>query len=392
MTETWRSMHPGTRALVAFVALVIGLNLVTAGVTVVTGGSGPGGPTSSSYATAGDGLAAYAELLARNGHPVERVRTSLDEATLDPGTTLVVADPAGVTPAEAEAIARFVGAGGRLVAAGRDAAPVLAGLPGGGPEWDDAGVRSARPLVPAPEVAGVTTVESAGAGSWDRSGGTLPLLGDRERVLATVVVAGAGRVVALADASPLQNRLLARADNAAFALAIAGAGRPGDTAGAGRPGDTAGAGRPVAFAEAQHGYGRRTGLGAIPARWRWALAGGVLATIVWMWSRGRRLGPPDDIERPAPPARRAYVDAMAGALARTRQPDVVAAPLQERARRRLAARAGLPADAGEDDLRRVARELQLPPDEVDALFRTCRTDDDVVAVGRALAQLSGHRS
>ena len=372
--ETWRSMHPATRALVAVVALVIGLNLVIAGVTVVTGGSGPGGPTSSSYATAGDGLAAYAELLARNGHAVERVRTSLDKANLDPGTTLVLADPASVTPEEAEAIARFVGTGGRLVAAGRDAAPVLAGLPGGGPEWDGAGVRSARPLVPAPEVAGVAVVESAGAGSWEEAGGTLPLLGDRDRVLATVAAAGAGRVVALADASPLQNRLLARADNAAFALAVAGTGRP------------------VAFAEAQHGYGRGTGLGAIPARWRWALAGGFSAVVMWMWSRGRRLGPPDDIERTVPPARRAYVDAMAGALARTRQPDVVAAPLQERARRRLAVRAGLPPDAGDEDLRRVAAELQLPPEEVDALFRTCRTDEDVVAVGRALAQLSGSRS
>jgi hypothetical protein len=374
VTDTWRTMHPATRALLAVVALIIGLNLVIAGVTVVTGGSGPGGPTSSSYATAGDGLAAYAELLARHGHAVERVRTSLDEASLDTGTTLVLADPARVTPEEAAAIGRFVGAGGRLVAAGRDAAPVLRGLPGGGPVWDVAGVRSARPLVPAAEVAGVTTVESAGAGSWDQPGGTLPLLGDRDRVLATVAVAGAGRVVALADASPLQNRLLARADNAAFALGIAGAGRP------------------VAFAEAQHGYGRRTGLGAIPARWRWALAGGFLATIVWMWSRGRRLGPPDDIERSVPPARRAYVDAMAGALARTRQPGVVAAPLQERARRRMAARAGLPPDAGDDDLRRVAAELHLPPEEVDALFRPCRTDEDVVAVGRALAQLSGSRS
>lgn len=374
MIDTWRSMHPAARALVAVVALVIGLNLVIAGVTVVTGGSGPGGPTSSSYATAGDGLAAYAELLARNGHAVERLRTSLDKADLDPGTTLVLADPASVTPEEGEAIARFVGAGGRLVAAGRDAAPVLAGLPGGGPEWDGAGVRSARPLVPAPEVAGVTTVESAGDGSWDQAGGTLPLLGDRDRVLATVAAAGAGRVVALADASPLQNRLLARADNAAFALGIAGQGRP------------------VAFAEAQHGYGRGTGLGAIPSRWRWALAGGFSAVVMWMWSRGRRLGPPDDIERAVPPARRAYVDAMAGALARTRQPDVVAGPLQDRARRWLAARGGLAPDAGDEDLRRVAGELQLPPEEVDALFRTCRTDEDVVAVGRALAQLSGTRS
>ena len=372
--DSWRRMHPATKVVVGVLAVIVALNLLTAGVTLVSGGSGPGGPTSSSYATAGDGLAAYAELLARHGHPVERLRTSLDEADLDPGTTLVLADPGTVTPEELQALARFVGAGGRLVAAGRDAAPVLAGLPGGGPEWSDAAVRSAQVVAPAPEVANVTTVVSAGDGAWRRAGGTLPLLGDDDRLLATVASVGAGRVVALADASPLQNRLLARADNAAFALAAAGAGRP------------------VAFAEAQHGYGRGTGLGAIPARWRWALAGSVLAAMTWMWSRSRRLGPPDDVERPTPPPRRAYVDAMAGALARTRQPEVVAAPLQDRARRRLAARAGLSAEATEEDLRRAARDLHLPADDVDALFRPSRSDEDVLAVGRALSQLTARQS
>ena len=195
------------------------------------------------------------------------------------------------------------------------------------------------------------------------------MLGGPDGVLATVATVGAGRVLALADASPFQNRRLAQADNAAFALAAAGEGRP------------------VVFAEAHHGYGRTTGLGAIPLRWRWALAGGFLAAIVWMWSRGRRLGPPDEIERFDPPARRAYVEAMAGALVRTRQPDVAVAPLQERARRRLAARAGLPPDAGEVDLRQAASQLPLAPGDLDALFRPCRTDDDVVAVGRAMAQL-----
>ena len=371
--DAWRGMRPGARLLGGAVVLVLALNLLTAGVTVVTGGSDPGGPTSSSYATAGDGLAAYAELLARYGHPVERIRTSLDRAGLDPAATLVLADPGDVSEAEGRAVAAFVAAGGRLVAAGRDVEPMLAQLPGGGPEWADAGVRSGRPLVPAPEVAGVGTVESAGGGAWDDPGGTLPLLGGGDRLLATVATVGRGRVVALADASPLQNRLLAQADNAAFGLAIAGAGRV------------------VAFAEAQHGYGRSTGLGAIPARWRWALAGGFLAAVVWMWSRGRRLGPADEVAPSIPPARRAYVDAMAGALARTRQRDVLAAPLQARARRRLAARAGLGPDAGDDDLRRAARDLALPPDDVDALFRPCSSDEDVVAVGRALAQLSGPR-
>ena len=363
-------MRPGTRALVGIVALVLGLNLLTAGVTVATGGSGPGGPTSSSYATGRDGLAAYAELLARHGHAVRQLRVSLDRADLDVGTTLVLADPRGVSEAEARALAAFVTGGGRLLAAGPGVERVLARLSGGGPEWDGGQAGSVAPLVPVPETAGVSTVDTSGTGEWSSAGGTLPVLGSRDGVLATVASVGQGRVVALADASPLQNRMLTRADNAAFALSAVGDGRP------------------VAFAEAHHGYGQGTGLAAIPARWRWALAGGFLAAVVWMWSRGRRLGPPDDIERTEPPARRAYVEAMAGALARTRQPEVVVAPLQERARRRLADRAGLAGDAGEDALRPAATQMGLAQDEVDALFGACRTEADVVAVGRAMAHLT----
>jgi hypothetical protein len=370
IADAWRSMRPGARLLVGVLVLVLGLNLLSAGVTVITGGSGPGGPTSSSYATAGDGLAAYALLLAQHGHAVQRLRTSLDAADLDPGTTLVLADPSGLTEDEAGALAAFVSGGGRLLAAGPGVADVLAGLPGGGPQWESDRAGSAHPLVPVPELAGVGTVETAGSGVWRSAGASLPVLGGADGVLATVASVGRGRVVAVADASPFQNRLLAKADNAAFALAAVGDGRP------------------VAFAEAQHGYGRRTGVGALPARWRWALAGAFLAAVVWMWSRSRRLGPPDDIEQPVPPARRAYVEAMAGALARTRQPEVAVAPLQERARRRLAERAGLPADAAEETLRQAARRLGLADDDVQALFHPCRDQADVVAVGRAMAQLT----
>lgn len=374
IADTWRSMRPGPRALVAAVAFVIGLNLLVQGVTLVTGGGGPGGPTSSSYATAEDGLAGFSDLLGRRGHPVRQLRVALDEAELDPGWTVVVADPDSLTSGEAGALAAFVGAGGRLLAAGPSAVALVDGLVGGGVEWGPAGVRTARPLVPVPEVAGVTTVVASGRGAWTDAGAGLPVLGGDDGVLAIVASAGAGRVVALADASPLQNRLLARSDNAAFALGAVGA-----------------TGRPVAFAEAQHGYGRETGLGAIPSRWRWAVALGFLAAVVWMWSRGRRLGPPDEVERAQAPPRRAYVDAMAAALARTRQRDVVVAGLQDRARRRLAERAALPADTPDAHLQRVAGDAGLPPDQVDALFRPARTDADAVAVGRAVARLGDRR-
>jgi hypothetical protein len=228
--------------------------------------------------------------------------------------------------------------------------------------------------VPLPEAAGVAQVTTAGAGRWREAAGTLPVLAGGGGILATVASVGAGRVVAVADSSVLQNRRLARADNAAFALAVVGE-----------------AGRPVRFAELQHGYGRPTGLGAVPSRWRWALAGAVLAALAWMWSRGRRLGPPDLVERDVPPPRRAYVDAVAATLARARQPEVTVRSLRARARRRLAERAGLPADAADEALREAAVRLSLPADEVDALFRPAPAPADLVAVGRALARLGERR-
>ena len=46
IAETWRSMRPGSRAVVGAVLVVIGLNVLLRAVTVVTGGTGRGGPTS----------------------------------------------------------------------------------------------------------------------------------------------------------------------------------------------------------------------------------------------------------------------------------------------------------------------------------------------------------
>lgn len=370
--EWWRGLRPWARWALAAVAAAVGLNVALAGLAAVTGGSGPGGPPSSSYATSGSGLAAFAQFVADEGHPVRRLRTSLDRAHLDPGGTLVMADVAAVTPAEADALARFVGAGGRLVTAGDGAADLVGVFSGDGPSASPASATAAHPLVAVPEVAGVERVVSEGLGSFDRAGATLPVLAGHRATLVTVATVGRGRVVALADATPLHNRLLARADNAAFALAAVG--KPG---------------RPVAFAEAQHGYGPAKGLAAIPGEWRWALGMGLFAVLVAMWAKGRRLGPAEELERVLPPPRRAYVDAMASTLARAKQPSEAMAPLQAAARRRLARRAGLPADAGDDELRRAAARAGLADADAAALLAPVVSDRDVVAAARALARLEG---
>ncbi|HMJ76655.1 MAG TPA: hypothetical protein VK507_11825, partial [Iamia sp.] len=83
---------------------------------------------------------------------------------------------------------------------------------------------------------------------------------------------------------------------------------------------------PVAFAEAEHGYGAARGIGAIPGRWRAAAIGLIVATLLGFWSVGQRLGPPEATDRSLPPPRRAYVDALAAALARTEQSPVPPQP------------------------------------------------------------------
>ena len=108
---------PRPRVVVAaVVAVIVAVNVALAALAELT--QEPGGPPSSSYATAPDGAAAYAELLRRHGHPVRRIREPLDEAELDPSTTVVLLDPGVVSSDAAERLAAFVSEGGVLVAGG----------------------------------------------------------------------------------------------------------------------------------------------------------------------------------------------------------------------------------------------------------------------------------
>jgi uncharacterized protein DUF4350 len=364
-----RRVHP----LALVVGAVIAANLVVAGIDRLAGGTE--GPRSSSYATAPDGLAGYADLLARSDHPVTRLRSPLDEDPPNPAATLVVLDPPGLAPAEARALRDFLAAGGRLVIGGRGPQPWLPEILGDPPAWTGGGVHEAAMIAPATEVAGLTAVRAGAEGYWSNSGATLPVLGRGIKSIVNVTGAEGGRAVLLADPSILHNRFLARAENAALGLRLAGE-----------------AGRPVTFVESVHGYGSATGLGALPSSWRAAGAVGMVAALVLLWARGRRLGPPEDDARPLPPPRRDYVVSLAGALARTSRPADAVAPLQVSARQRLARSAGLGPDADEAALRAAAADRGLPEGLTAALFRPATSETDVLSVGRAAAWLHDGRA
>jgi len=125
----------------------------------------------------------------------------------------------------------------------------------------------------------------------------------------------------------------------------------------------------------------------LPGEWGWAVLGLLLAALTLAWARGRRLGPVQHASRPLPPPRREYVDAVAGTLVRTRDPETAIAPLREAARDRLARRAGLSHDASDTQLREAAEAAGLDPAEVEAVGGQPGEGAMLAAAG-ALAKLS----
>lgn len=378
IVERWRSATPATRGVVVVIGLVAAVNLTLFGIKQIAGGE-PGGRASSSYATAPDGVGAYAELLARNGHPVSRIRTAPSEQVLDPMTTVVVLDPFEILPEDGRSLRAFLEGGGRLVASEGFATPWLGDLLDDPPTIGESASGIARPLLPI--FPGVQRVRHVGQDAWNDVGETEAALGDGEHVLVAFAEVGSGSVVLLADTSPLKNKLLDQADNAAFGLALAG--EPGRT---------------VQFLETVHGYGTSQGLGALPAQWRWSLAGLGAAALVYMVARGRRLGPPEEEARSLPPPRRAYVDSLAATLVKTNDPSAAAAPIRSAVRDNLALRTGLSRsayDAGagddaayDDELRTAATRIGIDPAVIEAALSTVTSNDDLLAVGAALARLT----
>ena len=336
----------GRRLALGLVGLVVGLNVAVKMVELAY--PEPGGPSASAYGTRDEGVAAYAELLRRTGHEVARVRDRPRELALEPTrTTIVLLDPGVVEREDADALRSFVERGGRLVASGPGFG-WLGRLVRPAPQWRPGPVEDIGTLAPFGELAGVDEIAAAESGSWGDAGATLPVLGDAKGSLLTVGAIGRGRVLLLADGSPLANGALDLADNAALGLALVG--EPS---------------RQVAFLERYHGYGAASGFAAIPRGWLVTLAGMLVAALAFMVARGRRLGPAEETARTLAPARALYVESLGAILTRTRGPAEASEPLRARALA-AAARLGVAGDAFE---------------------REPKTPDDLLRLGRAAAEL-----
>jgi hypothetical protein len=342
--------------------------------------------SASSLDTSSRGTAALAQLLSARGHQVHQLEDPLNGAPLPERGTLFVLDPQKNQSGELAAISRYVMAGGRAVLAGRPANRTLRALLGTGPLpiWQSAQAGQSTPLAPAPENYAVSTVVSNGIGSWrygatigpvsSRAGSARVLLGGPGGGLALLASVGRGRLVLLASASPLDNGDLALADNAAFALDLAGP-----------------AGSPVTFDEYDHlESSAGAGIAGLPGHWQAALLLGLLAVVVWILSAARRFGPPMPAERDLVPPRIAHVDALAALLASGSPSRLMAgaAPLRRAARERLCRALGARSDATDPDLVLRAASTTMPPELATAVLVESGLEEDLLALGRAYATLS----
>jgi hypothetical protein len=327
------------------------------------------GPAGSSYAYGTYGVSAYARLLARSGHQVVRLRDRPRDLDLDPRLTVVLLWPDVVTPDDAVALRRFVRRGGRLVAADEQPGAWLGAVVPDPPTWGSAPLDVTHALAPVPETRAVRTIAPGVSGHFADTGSAAPILGNSAATLAAVERVGAGRAVLLADAAPLVNSRLAKRDDAAFALAVAGAGRP------------------VAFVESVHGYGRASGWGALPGRFRGGLVLLGLAGAALVLARGRRLGPAQPEGRALAPARSEYAQGLAGALLRADSPGEAIAPVVAEARSLLVLSPG----SGDDEVLAAGLRAGLSEDEAQAIAHGASSRPAALAAARGLARINERR-
>jgi hypothetical protein len=130
------------RAGLAVAGLLVAINVVGAVIDALA--PSPSGPSSSSFATRSEGLAAWAELARRDGLRVRALRDAPSRASLSGGGTVAVMDAGELTGDEARALRAFAERGGRVVVGGRLGGWSRTLLAAGErPDWEGDGPRTA---------------------------------------------------------------------------------------------------------------------------------------------------------------------------------------------------------------------------------------------------------
>jgi hypothetical protein len=318
-----------------------------------------------------DGLRGVVDLLEGVGVDVE---VSL-EVPADPDTVAFV--PVDVLGEERrDALLAWVREGGTLVVA--DPGSRLHGLEAGGPSL--AGLLGATAREPACDLAALDPVDQVVDVGWpvlEVPDDGVGCFGDDLRDAAWLVARpeGEGTVVAAASATPFTNAHLDRADNAVLAAALLGPA-PDD--------------RLVVVPRPPVGEGDVALLDLVPDRfWRGAAVALLALLLLVLW-RGRRLGRPVAETLPPVVASAELTRSVADLLQRAGSRDGAARQLRRDARRLAAHRLGLPNDL---DAGAVAERVQQRAGLDGTTATTALVDapvdgdDDLVAVARAVHTL-----
>ncbi|MBV8531359.1 MAG: DUF4350 domain-containing protein [Candidatus Eremiobacteraeota bacterium] len=304
--------------------------------------------TQSTYDARPGGYRALFEFLQAEGVRVERFerRPAYVDDAID--TYVIASSPFGIvglTPADEEALARWVKAGGRLVVIGDST--FLGGLKLPLPQ--DATVKNdrARTVIASPLTAGVTRLEGESSRRillGDAQTQT-PLAADKAGLVASAYAYGSGTIVLITDESLFQNRNLARADNARFALDVIAGGQSRNAV--------------AAIDEFSHGYQIGDSLWSVlPAPMREGaviLAGALLVLLVGAFFRfGPVVRLPVETERTSSE----YLSSMATLLERGHATRIALRSVADSCLRDLAAALGLNEGA---PVARVAEAVRRRP-------------------------------
>ncbi len=307
---------------IAVGVFVIGANVLLA-MTSAQGGVVTG-PAGSARVTTEWGLAAWRSLLEHDGHSTRVI--GADQSGLDDVATLVVVNQPHVggkfeypfvvstedDSVDADPLDAFIRNGGNLVWFG--APPTTpSGIPwwAEGVEWSPTGDDPITDDSTQPVFAPFETVEelSVPGAVYSINPTSSVMVTTTPRVFSDdeeeLVVRrslddedGSGTVTLVADASLVSNARLSSADNALLSLGLVEGGS-------------------VAFQESQFGLvnSEPTGWDAVPEGWIAAGIGLLVVAVMGTASAGRALGEPDGHDRPLPPSRALYVDALAAQIA-----------------------------------------------------------------------------
>ena len=360
----WSRRHVVTKALIVALAVWLTIVLVLGGAGSTFGGGSVDAAPDSTSAT---GYAALVSLLQENGHKVLSDASSLVDVDSAGGGTILLTNNV-LSAAENRAVDRLVRSGWLLIVIGGDSLETLRPLAGSAVSWTSGGPTTYFVSRNGSEDLGVGSVVTAGAGTFTDIGGATALLGSAGQTLAATAAVGAGRVDFIADSSVYANSYLADANNAAFALDVFGRSRALIT---------------ISVANQNSG----SGFGVLPGSWQLAVLILLLAWVGWIFSLGKRLGPPDGVDdRLKAPARRSYVDSLATLLARAKDPAPVGAELAHLLRRRLGRRVGSGLTSSED-LVRAARQAGLTEQEAAMMVSTVTSERDLLALTQATERL-----